>query len=627
MKRAPDALRILIGCIDRRMASRILCSTLLACAGGLVAGLAPLALKRAVDTLVHGDVEGRGDWALESWLVVYLTCLCAGRLATEIRPSCTGDAEQRLLSSLRLRFFRHVLALPLGFHLERRSGALAHTLQQACTGAQIALLSLVNGIVPVLVEGLTVMAVMLSIAQPALAFTSAATAALYFWVTTSRTHGLSQTAKGVSETSAEGASILADSLTNIESMQTFGLEHKAIRQYANVLEELQARWHDLRSHRLTTGLLTAAVFALSMGMSLAVAVHELRRGGLTVGGFVLVTLYLVQMARPLESLASAARDLSQGLGFMAQLAAILNVPLALALDVKPNAHTDTLPAPLQAERAVSAQTMQASTQGPGDRPASPGVRLRHVRLAYEPGRPLFTDLNLEIPAGQTVALVGRSGCGKSSIARLLLRLCEPQSGEVLLGDRRAASMSVAELRALIAVVPQDTVLFNSTLGANIAVGRESAAQADIARAARLAGLEGFIATLPLGYETRIGERGLMISGGERQRIAIARAVLRNPRIYVFDEATSMLDGDTEAAVLQNLREISIGRTTLMIAHRLSAVQHADQIAFIADGQVAELGTHDALMAKDGRYAMMWQAQQNDRSSRCHLAPDKHLRWS
>jgi ATP-binding cassette subfamily B protein len=234
-----------------------------------------------------------------------------------------------------------------------------------------------------------------------------------------------------------------------------------------------------------------------------------------------------------------------------------------------------------------------------------------VRLSFDAGAPVLDGFSLDVPRGRATAVVGASGCGKSSLVRLLLRLREPDGGRILLNGVPIDTVPLNSLRSLIAVVPQDVMLLNTTIAANIGLGRDGASPAEIECAARLAGLHDFISALPHGYSTSIGERGLKLSGGERQRIAIARAVLRDPELFVFDEATSMLDGSTERTILRNLREVSAGRTTITIAHRLSAIQDADLIAVLGGGRVIEQGDHATLLAADGAYAAMWRAQQSD----------------
>jgi ABC-type multidrug transport system fused ATPase/permease subunit len=284
------------------------------------------------------------------------------------------------------------------------------------------------------------------------------------------------------------------------------------------------------------------------------------------------------------------RDLSQGLAFVRPLIDVLQMPTETSRDNQDSPDSDGEPSD-KPRRAVS-------------------LSFRGVQLAFDTETPVLKDFNLDVPAGSSMAIVGASGCGKSSLVRLLLRLCLPQAGTILMDDVAIDKMPIAALRAMIAVVPQDVVLFNTTIAANISIGKEGATQDQIADAARLAELHDVITALPGGYDTVIGERGLKLSGGERQRIALARAILRDPLIYVFDEATSMLDGPTENAILRNLSAISAGRTTITIAHRLSAIQHADEIAVVAEGQVVEQGDHATLLARAGVYAAMWRAQQS-----------------
>lgn len=644
-------LRLLAQSLNPAVVRLLVLSIALAGASGLLAGMAPVALKCTVDAALASAHESRRAASVALYAGAYLLCLGAGRALAEIRPSLTGAVEQQLYAALRLRYFRHVLQLTLAFHLEQRSGSLVHVLQQAITGCQIAMLSLVNGIVPILVEGGTVLAVLTSLRQPSLTAIVAATAAAYFVLVAARVGGLSDAARQVSETSAVATGILADGLTNVEPIKTFGAEAIAGAQYAQALKLAQARWQLLRAHRMHTGLATVVIFTGSMGGTLAIAVSGVHSGVLTIGSFVLINVYLVQMVKPLEMLATATRDLSQGLGFMAPFMNILGEPAETQPETRTcatgaetqdsgqasNMHaSQKLPKPLKPRdplqvrkpgpspdpqhpsdlldgvptaAAVQPRTLQRSTPCVPSGP--PHLALRDVHLAYVKDRPVLDALCLDIPAGKALAIVGASGSGKSSIVRLLLRLCTPQRGEIMLNGARLETLATATLRSMIAVVPQDTVLFNATIKVNIALGRTGATEAEIARAARLAGLHELIDRLPRGYDTPIGERGMKLSGGERQRIAIARAVVREPLIYVFDEATSMLDGQTEAAILKNLRQISAGRTTLMIAHRLSAVRHADEIAVLDGGKVVELGPHDALLEEDGLYAQMWRTQSTD----------------
>ena len=589
------------------MTRRLVASSLLTAASALLTGLAPAALKGTVDAVLAPetlqDKLGSRTEHLALFGSAYLFCLCAGRIASEARPAVSGSGEQRLYSAIRLGFLRHVLDLPLGFHLSQGSGSLPHALQQAISGCQIALLSASTGIVPVVVEGATVAAVLASLHQPDLILIFGVTATLYLAVMASRTRRLGTAARAVSAASIASNGIMVDGLTNIEPIKCFGAERATVNHYAAALSHLESRWRQLLLHRLQTGLATTAIFAVSMLVTLIFAVEDVRDGRLTIGGFVLVSVYLAQMVRPLELLAAASRDLSQGFAFMGPLVAILEEPTETRGTRQPIAEQSSRRLPIGADTAfpTAPELLRA--------PRSPSVRFKGIQLAFEPGRPVLDGLSLEIGAGKSLGIVGASGCGKSSLVRLLLRLHTPQAGEIFLDGIPVDTLPLAGLRSMIAVVPQDTVLFNSTIAANIGMGKDDATMSEIEDAARLAGLDRFVANLPSGYATPIGERGLMLSGGERQRIAIARAVLRNPAVYIFDEATSMLDGPTERAILAELCSISTGHTTIVIAHRLSAVQHLDEIAVIAAGAVAERGDHVALLAANGLYTAMWKAQE------------------
>ena len=270
---------------------------------------------------------------------------------------------------------------------------------------------------------------------------------------------------------------------------------------------------------------------------------------------------------------------------------------------------------MPATAVIDITTARTSGDADSGEPRKPlSLSLRDVCFAYAGGNPVLTGVSLDIPAGRRVAIVGASGSGKSSLIRLVLRLEEPQAGSIMLGGLDIAALTAKEVSGLVAVVLQDTMLFNETMAFNIGIGNTNATRCEIERAARLAQVHGFICSLPTGYETIVGERGLKLSGGERQRIAIARAILKDPRIYVFDEATSMLDSVTETHILQNLSAISEGVTTVTVAHRLSTIQHADEIFVLGGGRIVEQGNHTTLMTKDGEYAALWRAQQRVQTS-------------
>ena len=595
------ALRVLLDDMDRAVAWRLGATVLLVVGAGLLAGLAPLALKGMIDAAT-GVPERRGQTASVSTMTfgaAYLLLLCGGRLLAELRPALIGVAEQRLYAQLRRRFFGHLLELPLAFHLGRRTGALVHSLQQAISGYQVIIFNLVYSVVPVLVELATVTIVLVALGHPALMATFAGTALAYLAVLGVRKSELRDAAHGVSDATMDTHGLMTDALLNCETIKCFSAERTSSDRFAKATEVLEERWARLQRQRLRMGFAVTATFALSMTASLAIAVHAVTHDTLTVGGFVLANIYMLQIVRPLEMLGAASRDVSQALEFIRPLIEALQEPpeVTSTKECLPTHNVDHVPSGEARRIATTANRQQA-----------PCICFRGVHLAYDAGKPVLHNLNLDIRAGRTVAIVGGSGSGKSSLVRLIVRLYEPQAGNILLDEVAIDTLPVAELRSMVAVVPQDTVLFNDTIAANIGVGKAGATPCEIARAARLARVHEFISALPAGYDTVVGERGLKLSGGERQRVAIARAVLKDPRIYVFDEATSMLDGLTEKALLRNLQEISAGRTTITIAHRLSSIRHADEIVVLDGGKVAEHGDHATLLARDGAYAAMWRAQ-------------------
>ena len=580
-------------------------TALLVVAGGLLAGLAPLALKGMIDAATRiPDLRDRTTpVSALTFGAAYLLSLCGGRLLTEWRPLLIGVAEQRLYARLRRRFFGHLLELPLAFHLGRRTGALVHSLQQAISGYQVIVFHLVNSVAPVLVELMTVTIVLVSLGQPALMATFAATALAHVALLCLGRAGLKDVARAVSDASVEAHGMLSDGLLNCETIKCFNAGKTVRDRFERAIGVLEERWAKLQRARWRMGFAATATFALSMTALLAIALHAVLHGTPTVGGFVLANVYMLQVVRPLEMVGAAARDMSQAMEFIRPLMDVMKEPTEASQThgvLPTNDVSDVAEASIAATASSTAMIV--------DRRKVPGVSFRGVRFAYEGGRAVLNELNLDIASGRTVALVGASGSGKSSLVRLLLRLHEAQAGRILLDGVAIDTLPVGELRSLISVVPQDTVLFNETMAFNIGIGKAGATRCEIERAARLARVHEFISCLPAGYDTVVGDRGLMLSGGERQRIAIARAVLKNPQVYVFDEATSMLDSLTERAILRNLQEISAGRTTITIAHRLSTIQHADEIVVLDGGKVAERGDHGTLLASGGPYAAMWRAQ-------------------
>jgi ABC-type transport system involved in Fe-S cluster assembly fused permease/ATPase subunit len=596
-----DVLRLLNAEADATVKRRVVIALAVVMAGGLLAALAPLALKGLVDAVAGGRSASHAlISSAAAFGAAYLLALCGGRLLAEIQPLVYGKAEQRLNARLSRRFLRHLLDLRLEFHLSRRTGALVQTLSQATMGCELLMLHMVNSIVPVAVEVVTVAIVLMHLDQPVLVTIFVATAAVYLLIFSTSMFQLTEKARAVSGASLNTHAALTDGVLNYETIKYFNAEASVRERYANATTDLETTWGRLYWQRVKMGLAIAATFTVSVAASLTVAADAVSAGTLTIGGFVLANVYMLQIARPLEMLGAALRDVSQALGFVRPFLDVLKEPteeMHAGLGVRSDTTHSKDGYGVAAEAAVRDRLRR-----------SVALRFEGVFFGYDADRPVLNNLDLDIAAGRTVAIVGSSGAGKSSLVRLILRLYEPQRGRILFGQTPINELHTAVLRSAIGLVPQDTVLFNDTIAFNIGIGKPGASRMEIERAACVAHLHEFIAALPNGYDTLVGERGLKLSGGERQRIAIARAVIKSPKLFVFDEATSSLDSQTEAAIIRNLREVSAGCTTIMIAHRLSTVLHADEIVVLRNGRVAERGVHAELLQSDGAYAKLWRAQ-------------------
>jgi ATP-binding cassette subfamily B protein len=583
-KRRTRALREALGLlwtISDAYTKRRMALAMAAVAGvGAVGALTPLALKLAIDSLT-----ARAS-AVPVAVLLYVGGQYVTRSLIELRMLAYGQAEQRLRRQLARRLFEHLMRLPLRFHLDRKAGAVGEIAEQGVRGYEQVLAHSVYTIVPVVVE-LVAVGIVLGQLEHAFYIGVIAAAALAYAVVFSQgALSIERPATSGSAAHVEAHALLTDSLVNSETIKYFDAEPVVCGRYERVLARGESAGREFFARRAANGLLVAAIFATSLGISLSYAAYEVGRDTLSVGGFVLVNAYVARLVQPLEWLGHAVRDVAQGLAFLERMLALL----------RERAETDRT-------------TLDALPAGSAD------LTFEHVSLSYDGVRRVLRDVSFCVPVGRTVAVVGVSGSGKSSLIRLLCRLYEPKGGRILLGGVPISCLSRSQVRQAIAVVPQDTVLFHDTIANNIGLGRAGSSLDEITEAARIANLHEFILGLPEGYETLVGERGLKLSGGERQRVAIARAALKRPRVFVFDEATSSLDSRTEREILRNLLDISRQCTTLVIAHRLATVLHADEIIVLEEGAVTERGTHEALLARDGAYAALWRAQQGTTSSR------------
>lgn len=547
-------------------------------ASAALSGLGPVALKFVVDDLT-GPERARSASPL-LFVGLYVAALSLAKTGDELRGLVYAGAEQRVVRTLSERLFSHLMRLPLRFHLDRQSGALSQMLDNGLQGLGIILHHLVFTYLPVAVELTTVLLVLGDLVTAPFMFMFCGALISYLAAFAYSAAVINRMASRASLARVEAAASMMDGLLNYETVKYFTAEAMVQLRVARALGRAESEWVGFYRRYALNGLVVAVIFAAFLGGTVLYAAGQVQRGRMSLGGFVLVNTYMLQLVRPVEMMGYAMQGLSQGLGMLDELVRVFRVPGE--------------PGPCAA---------CGDAKGPGS------FEFRDVCLAYGPGRQALSHVSFRVSAGHTLGIVGPSGSGKSTIVRLLMRMLEPECGSILLDDVSICGIALQDLRRSIAVVPQDTVLFDDTLRYNIAFGRMDANPEEIEEAARVAKLDELITTLPDRYDTVVGERGVKLSGGERQRVSIARAVLKAPRIYVFDEATSSLDSRTERDILRGLQSISHSHTTLVIAHRLSTVVHADEIIVLENGRIAERGTHASLLRQRGKYAAMWKVQQ------------------
>ncbi len=502
-------------------------------------------------------------------------------IASELRTILFARVQIGAKRKSALDSFRHIHNLGLRFHLERRTGGLARIIERGTGAIEDFLYYCVITIAPTLFE-ITIATSFLVWAYPnKFALATLVTLAVYVAVTIGITEWRTRYYRRMNEADNEAAARAVDSLLNYETVKYFANEDYEARRY----DEQLGRWQAAAEKSwFALGVLNAAqaiVIASGLTVLMWLAASEVAAGQMTVGDLVLITTLLIQLFMPLNILGMMYRDIKQALTDMGRM-------------------FDLLGEKREIEDRLEATALQV-TGG--------AVRFNQVGFAYDSRRPILFDVSFEVPAGHTIAVVGASGAGKSTLARLLYRFYDVGSGAVEIDGQDLRSVTQHSLRHAIGIVPQDTVLFNDTLYSNIAYGRPEATRDEVIAAARAAQIHEFIERLPDGYDTVVGERGLKLSGGEKQRVAIARTILKNPPILLFDEATSALDTATEREIQAQLDAIARNRTTLVIAHRLSTVINADQILVMDAGRVVERGTHDELLALDGAYAKLWALQQ------------------
>lgn len=578
-----DACQILWAETDTYAKNRLAAAFALVIGSGLLAASAPIAYKLIVDALT-GDAGMRAYVAPGLLIAAYVASQYFLKAFGALRECAHELGEQRLHRHLSRRLFAHLVSLPMSFHLNRKTGALGETLTQGLNGYQMIMQNAIYAILPVSVEFLAIAVVLIHFDHTEYLVILGMAAVSYAVAFGRGAASVTEPARAVSSAHIDAHSVLTDSLLNYETVKYFDAESIVRDRYDEALAQTESAWRIFFRRRVLNSLVVATIFAASLGASLAYAAREVIQGTMTIGDFVLINSYVLRLVQPLETVGYAVRDISQGLAFLQKLLELFRE--------KPEGNDALADAPASNIRGE--------------------ITFDEVSFCYRPDRVVLKNVSFSVARGQTVAVVGVSGSGKSSLVRLLFRLYEPVGGRIVLDSTAISEIPLSTLRQAIAVVPQDTLLFNDSIGNNIALGKHGCHQQEIEYAAKLAHLHEFIMGLPERYDTRVGERGLKLSGGERQRVAIARAALKQPRIYVFDEATSSLDSKTEREILHNLVDVSKSSTTLVIAHRLSTVVHADEIVVLDRGEIVERGTHAELLARNGKYTALWRAQHSGR---------------
>ena len=548
----------------------------------------PYAFKHATDALT-----GQASAATIAVTTVLFLVLAYGFgrimmvILAQIRDAVFAKVSQRAVRDLAVRTFRHLHALSLRFHLERRTGGLSRIVSRGTLGIDTVLRFSLFNTFPTILEIVLVAAVLAWSYGWLYALVILITVVAYIWFTYAATEWRINIRRDMNAADNEANTKAVDSLLNFETVKYFGNEEHEARRYARSMDSYEKAsvktWVSLAV--LNSG--QAVIFSVGLTAVMAMSALAVRAGTATVGDFVMINALMIQLYMPLNFIGSSYREIKQGLIDVEQMFSLLRVNAEIA-------------------------------DRPGAKPltvTAADVVFDQVNFSYDPERPILKNLSLRVPPGKTVAIVGPSGAGKSTISRLLYRFYEADSGRILIDGQDIADVTQVSLRAAIGMVPQDTVLFNDTIRYNIRYGRPDATDAEVEEAARMAQIHDFVVSLPKGYDTMVGERGLKLSGGEKQRVSIARTILKGPPILILDEATSALDSFTENQIQAALRKVSENRTTLVIAHRLSTVVDADEIVVLERGQVAERGTHTELLARDGLYAAMWNRQRQAEQAR------------
>ena len=583
--------------IDLKM--RVVWSVVLLLVAKLATLAVPFTFKWATDAL-----SGKGTAPIEPsnwlvWVVAAPLIMTASygalrvlmAVLTQWRDGIFARVAMHAVRKLAYITFVHMHELSLRFHLERKTGGLTRILERGRNGIETIVRMVILQLIPTIVEVSLLMVVLFWQFDWRYVLATLITVVVFMYFTYAATEWRIAIRRKMNDSDTEANTKAIDSLLNYETVKYFGAETREAQRYDRSMERYEQASVKTYTSLAVLNTGQAVIFTFGLTATMLMCAIGVRQGRNTVGDFVLINAMMIQLYQPLNFMGMVYREIKQ---------AVIDI-----------------------EKMFSVLSRRAEiTDVPGAKPlvvTSGTVRFDSVQFAYEPDRAILKGLSFEVPAGKTVAIVGPSGAGKSTISRLLFRLYDVSSGRILIDGQDIRTVTQDSLRASIGMVPQDTVLFNDTIRYNIRYGRWDATDAEVEGAARLAQIDGFIRMSPKGYETQVGERGLKLSGGEKQRVAIARTVLKAPPILVLDEATSALDSHTEREIQDALERVSRNRTSLVIAHRLSTIVAADEIIVLDQGRIVERGTHGQLLAADGLYASMWNRQREAQEAREKLA--------
>jgi ATP-binding cassette subfamily B protein len=578
---------------------RVVWSFALLLAAKLATLSVPFTFKWAIDALTGADTAPvqSSNWAF--WLIAspllmtvsYGAVRVLMAVLTQWRDGIFAKVAMHAVRKLAYLTFVHMHELSLRFHLERKTGGLTRVLERGRLGIEVIVRMVILQLVPTIVEVTLIMAVLLWQFDWRYVLATMITVVVYMYYTYIATEWRIEIRRRMNDSDTEANTKAIDSLLNYETVKYFSAEQREAQRYDRSMERYERASVKTYTSLAVLNTGQAIIFTAGLTATMLMCAVGVRSGKNTVGDFVMVNAMMIQLYQPLNFMGMVYREIKQAVIDIEKMFGVLS----RNPEVKDIAGAKPL----------------VVTAG--------NVRFDDVRFSYDPERPILKGLSFEVPAGKTVAIVGPSGAGKSTISRLLFRLYDVSGGHILIDGQDIRNVTQASLRASIGMVPQDTVLFNDTIRYNIRYGRWDATDAEVEQAAQMAQIDGFIKMSPKGYETEVGERGLKLSGGEKQRVAIARTVLKGPPILLLDEATSALDSHTEQEIQDALERVSRNRTSLVIAHRLSTIVGADEIIVLDQGRIAERGTHTQLLAASGLYASMWNRQREAQEARERLA--------